>query len=218
MNQRTKRWIFASVVTFLIIALFILSSYITKTYTSQIDNLLKGNYYIGIIIYIFLGIIDATGIPITNIALIPIVVSIYGFYLGTFLTIIGWFIGSLIAFFIARKYGREFVEKIISLKKIESMQKFIPGRGLFFSSIFFRVLLPHDFVNYGYGIFTVISKKSFIVSSLIGIIFSSFMYSYLGILPLTYEILIIFTAIILFILIIYFYPKFRKKCLFPHLC
>jgi len=198
-------------ITLIIISLFIISSYLTKTYDAQLKHLLSGYYYVGIIVYLFLGVIDAVGVPITNIPLIPFIVDVYGFYLGVALTVIGWFIGSIFAFLIARKYGRPFVEKIIPLKKIEYMEKYIPERGFFFSMLFSRISLPHDFVNYGYGIFTLIDLKTFLASSLVGITISALVFAYLDVLPLVYEILIIILGILIFVIFIYFYSRHRKK-------
>lgn len=211
MESKHKNLIFVIFVTFIIIFLFLLSSYLTKIYIVQLKNLIEKYYLLGIIIYLFWGIIDAIGVPISNIPLIPIVVSVYGFYLGVFLTSLGWLIGSLFAFKIARKYGIDIVKRFISLKKIEAFQSYLPERDFFIAAIFSRIIAPHDFVNYGYGIFTKISKKIFLSASLIGIIISALIYSYVDTLPLIYQILDIVISIIFFCLVFYYYPKIKKR-------
>jgi len=210
MESKNKNWLFVISVTSIIIILFLLSSFITKIYVVQLKDII-GNYYVlGIVVYLFLGIIDAMGVPFSNIPLIPVVISIYGFYFGVFLTSLGWFAGSLIALKIARKYGINVVRRFISLKRLKSFQDYLPERDFYVSIIFFRIIMPHDFVNYGYGMFTKISNKTFIIASLIGIVLSVFIYSYVEILSLTYQILAIVLSIIVFCLVFYYYPRIRN--------
>ncbi len=207
MKFKLKKGTLAVVVILLVIGLFILASYFTKTYTSQLSNFIEKYYLIGMFVYISLGVIDAVGVPITNVPLIPVVVGIYGFYLGVLLTSAGWFLGSLLAFFIARKYGVSFIKKIISVNKIESIKKYIPKKKFFASLIVSRLLLPNELINYGYGIFTDVEFKTFAIASLIGIILTSIALAYIDTLSLIYEVLAIILGIFLFAVFIYFYSK-----------
>lgn len=209
--KKSKRLIFAGIITLIIIALFLLSSYFTKIYLVQLKIFIQKYYLIGIITYLFLGTLDASGVPISNVPLIPVVVAGYGLFMGVVLTSIGWFLGSIIAFYIARKYGDDFIKKFIPLQKIESFQKYLPEKDFFISIIFFRIIMPHDFVNYGYGIFTKIKNKDFFISSIIGIVLSVFIYSMTNNLSMIYQVVVILFAIIIFYFIFYYYPTIKKR-------
>lgn len=211
MKKVNRNMFFAGIVALIMIVLFLISSYLTKTYTVELKNFIGQYYYLGIFIYLFLGVIDAMGIPVSNVPLLPVVSTAYGFFMGVLLTSVSWFVGSVVAFRVARKYGVKIVKRFISLNKLESFQKYLPESNFFFSIIFFRILMPHDFVNYGYGIFTKVKETPFLMYSAIGIVLSVFIYSTLDKLSLLYQVIIIFVAIVLFYLVFYYLPRRRKN-------
>lgn len=140
---------------------------------------LAGTYPVwGGVIFVFLMVLSTVVPPITLFVLVPFV----GFLLGSFVTfiysVLGWTIGSMISFLIARRMGKPFLEKYISLKKVESYEEKLSGNQDFWLLVFLRMILPVDFLSYAVGLLTQISFWKFSLATFIGVIPFSFVFSY----------------------------------------
>ena len=138
--------------------------------------------------------------PLSSVPLLPVVSSIYGWFIAGLLSVIGWTIGSVIAFWLARRYGMPLVKKIVSLESINNIEKRIPEDNLFWSIVFLRMVVPVDFLSYLLGLFSHIKYKTYFWATLIGVTPFAFILAYLGTLPLVYQI-ITFTIAAIFILV-----------------
>ncbi|MFB6181583.1 MAG: VTT domain-containing protein [Candidatus Magasanikbacteria bacterium] len=67
-----------------------------------------------------------------------------GLVLGGLLSIIGWTIGGIIAFVLAKKYGYPLVSKLASIKKIQKIEKSLPEKSRFWVVVFLRVAIPKN--------------------------------------------------------------------------
>lgn len=128
--------------------------------------------------------------PLSTIPFIPIAVGIWGSLVTAILNIIGWAIGALGAFFISRKYGRAFVEKIVTKERLESVGKRFPEKNIFWTIIFLRMTVPVDVLSYALGLFENITWKMYTVT-LVGIIPFAFVFAYAGTLSIELQILLI---------------------------
>ncbi len=187
---------------FIGILIFIGVSFIIQRNIESFQNLLQDYKTAGIFIYILLGILSTVFAPLTSVPLIPLASNLYGWFLTGVYSIIGWFIGSLIAFYIARKYGKPYVKKLVSLNEIRGLEKTVSKKRKFWGLIFIRMFLPVDLLTYALGIFTNIGFRTFSITTFIGIIPFAFILSYLGYLPILYQIAgwIIFLSIIFIVL------------------
>jgi len=92
----------------------------------------------------------------------------FGYILGTLYSIIGLTIGSYVAFYLSRKFGKPFVEKIDKKDKIKHFEKLIKDKE---ESILFLVLLlpfmPDDLISFIAGL-TKIKTSNFILITIIG--------------------------------------------------
>src|SRR3989344_8313437 len=124
-GQNISLWIFA----FVIIVLFIFSSYIAveskEFFEGFVDNGIKG-----MTIYVFMIILEIVFAPVSILPLIPVATAIWGWFLSGVLVLIGWTIGSMIAFGIARK-GVHLFEKQYAFKKIRRVEEIIPEQNIF---------------------------------------------------------------------------------------
>ena len=105
--------------------------------------------------------------------------TIFGPIKGFLLSMLGFFISGTIAFFISRKLGREFVERILKGKLI-SLDKNMETKG--FKILFLLRLppiLPYDPLSYACGL-TNIKYKDFILASLLGVIPETLCYCIIG--------------------------------------
>lgn len=107
----------------LIAMLFIGSSYLANSYEETIQSLITSdNSVIGMVAYVFITTIAIVVAPISTLPLIPIAVSIWGWFLVGILSIVGWTIGSQIAFMLARRFGKSFIQKFYSLEKLQKVE------------------------------------------------------------------------------------------------
>lgn len=172
----------------IIVILFILSSYFVKENIDFVESLI-GNNLIGILIYILITIVAIVIAPISMMPLIPIASNVFGWFYAGIFNIIGWFIGSVIVFFISRKYGIPLIKKFVSLDKLFKIESKIPKENLFFSVVVLRMIIPVDILSYALGLFSNIKFRTYALATFIGIIPFSFVFSYLGILPIWYQVL-----------------------------
>ena len=176
-----------------IIILFILSSYIIQTNIEFFEYFMN-NKLLGMAVYLIITIIAIVIAPVSTMALLPLAANLWGTVITAILSIVGWTIGSLIAFVLARKYGVPLVKKFVSLEKINKIEKMIPKKNLFWSIVFLRITIPVDILSYALGLFSKIKTLPYLLATIIGTIPFAFIYSYLGKMPFYYQIMAVILA------------------------
>lgn len=171
----------------LIIFLFIFFSYIVQTNMNFFRNLI-GTGFSGMILYIIITIIAIVLAPVSTMPLIPVASNLWGVNLAAILSIIGWTIGALIAFLIARKYGVRIVKKIVPIEKINKFEKKIPEKNIFWTIVFLRIILPVDILSYALGLFSRIKTSTYFLATIIGLTPFAFVWAYLGKVPFYYQL------------------------------
>ena len=138
------------------------------------------NVFYGALIFTVLEAVSIVFAPVTTIFLIPVAADIFGPLLTALLSVLGWTVGSVIAFGIARRFGRPVLEKIVEPKKLERYRNYISPDTEFMTVLLLRVMLPVDVVSYAVGLFTVMRFRKYLLATVIGITPFSFIYSYGG--------------------------------------
>ncbi len=181
----------------IIIALFLISSYFVQKNIDFFTNKIDVGIF-GILIFVLIVTTSIVLAPVSVIPLFPIGIGIWGWYITAILAIIGWSIGATIAFLLARKFGVGLVKRIISIEKIHKFEKRIPDRHLFLTVVFLRAVIPVDGVSYLFGLFSKMPLGQYVLATIIGLIPFSFGISYLGTIPVAYQIIFILIACIIF--------------------
>jgi uncharacterized membrane protein YdjX (TVP38/TMEM64 family) len=194
----------------LIIGLFVFMSWLFRVYQDEIQRMITINPITGVLIYIIVFILSIVFAPIGVLPLIPIAVQLWGVLAATILSTLGWTIGAMIAFFIARKLGKPYVRKIISLKQIEKIEKTIPEKNIFWSIFFLRTVTPFDGVSYVLGLITKVSAPTFFWATLLGLLPFCLVISFLGSLPIIVLIIGLILAVLLIFLGLYAHKIDRK--------
>ncbi|OGJ53871.1 hypothetical protein A3D11_04140 [Candidatus Peribacteria bacterium RIFCSPHIGHO2_02_FULL_49_16] len=118
-------------------------------------------------------------LPFSSLPLLPLAARIFGVWMTGILSIIGWWIGCLIAFQIARM-GRRVLEKFVSFKAVDHIEKRIPPDIGFLGIVVLRMLLPTDMTSYVLGLLKNLRFSIYATASLLGIIPFAFVWSYAG--------------------------------------
>jgi uncharacterized membrane protein YdjX (TVP38/TMEM64 family) len=124
------------------------------------------------------------------------------------LTTFGWTAGSLIAFALARRYGRRVVCYFVEECKIDNWANILPKRALFWYLIFARIFLPIDMISYAVGVFTNMTWPSYIIATIAGSAVSAAIFSFGARLPITWQVIVGLLAIIF---VIFYYERFKKN-------
>ena len=190
----------------IILALFILSSYFVRNNIEFIKDLI-GNDFSGILIYLLITITAIIIAPISMMPLIPIASNLWGWFYAGIIHIIGWTLGSIIVFFISRRYGVVLIKKFISLKKINKFESKIPKENLFIDLVLLRMILPIDILSYALGLFSKVDFKTYVLTTVIGITFFAFVFSFLGTVPIYYQLIGFFIVGLIVVLIHEFHKK-----------
>ena len=211
MNKKEKELIKAGVIVLFIIALFILSSLIANIYLDELKNYAFSNYVLGVFVYIFIFALSIVVAPVSSIPLIPLASNVWGWKLAAIYSVIGWTIGDIIAFWLSRKYGKPLIKKLISLKDVEKLEKFIPENHIFASIVLLRMTLPSDGLSYALGLFSNVRMKPYIFATIIGSLPFAFVFAYLGTLDFMWQIIGLIISFILVGIILYIGYRVRKR-------
>lgn len=171
----------------IVLAIILLVSWAIQTNSINL-KFFSDNKLFSVFVYMLLLILEVVILPLNSYPLIPIASNLFGWIPAGIYSIIGWTIGSFIAFFIAQKYGRPILTKIISLKDVEKFEKRIPQENIFLSIILLRIFLPTDIISYALGLFTKVKKTTYTLATLIGYAPMAFAISYLGVIPFKYQV------------------------------
>ena len=78
---------------------------------------------LGYAAYVLSLIIAIVAMPVTVMPLIPMATMVFGPFTTAILSIIGWTLGGLLAFLVARHLGRPVIERFASLEKVDNLAK-----------------------------------------------------------------------------------------------
>lgn len=184
MNQKMMNSILG---VLFVVVFFVLSSYYVQNNIDYVKSWIGTPF--GIFAYIGIVVIAEVIAPVSALPFLPLASASWGWFWAAIFSIIGWTIGGIIAFEIARVYGIPLVKRFVSLDDIHSIEKRIPQGNLFWSIVFLRMVIPVDVLSYAIGLFSNISRKKYILATVIGITPFGFIFAYLGTMPIVYQII-----------------------------
>ena len=204
-HYHKQAWI-SFLMLILIIFLFLFTSYLVQKNIIFFESLFVFPF-LGMLIYVGLNIFETVFAPLSVFPTIPMASHLWGPVVTALLSIFAWTVGAIIAFALARRYGRPLVENIFSFKKIQHIESLLPERNIFLGIVLLRMVVPVDVLSYALGIFTHIRWKTYILATLMGITPGAFIFAYVGGLSLVSQIIAFFIAGILVAFVVYFLFK-----------
>ncbi|MCD4762201.1 VTT domain-containing protein [bacterium] len=190
-----------------LIILFVLSSYLSGKYSPALANFITENNLPGEFIYTIIMVVAVIIAPFETLPLIPLATKLWGANTAALLTILGWTIGSIIAFGLSRRYGKKFVCRIIDKCDIDSWSDKLPRRNLFWIVAFARFVLPVDIISYAVGLFTKMPWLEYLGATVIGVAFFAFIVAYGSELAVEFQAII---GLALIIIILFKYGAIRR--------
>jgi len=168
----------------------------------------------GPIVYILAMIVAIVISPIPSSPLAIFAGTVFGLGFGMLWTMIGAVSGAVIAFYIARIFGRPLVVKFVSEKELNAVESQFPEHHIAWGIFFLRLLpLPFfDAVSYAAGL-TKVSFKNFLAATAFGLMPLVFVFTYFGDIfednLVAVAALVIVTTLIFFIFAKIFYKRRR---------
>lgn len=118
--------------------------------------------------------------PLSALPLVPLVAPLFGPLWTALYAIVGWWLGALVAFLIARYGGKPLLTRFVSIKEIEKMESKIPEHTTFWGLVVLRMVVPVDMLSYALGLLSSVSFRVYAAATLLGIIPFALIFSYGG--------------------------------------
>ncbi|MEX0910426.1 MAG: VTT domain-containing protein [Candidatus Paceibacterota bacterium] len=173
---------------------FITTSYFSISYAPYLQQSLLLTRETGQIVYVMLAVLSVVVFPLASLPLMPIAVVLWGSVTTAWLSIAGWFLGAIISFWIARKYGRPVVQKLVNLDEVRRFERLIPRTNMFWTIVALRMSVPVDGLSYALGLFSTVPFPLYAVASFIGIIPFAFIFSYSVVFPIWAQVAVFLAA------------------------
>jgi len=186
-NVKLKLWGFFWVVV--VVFLFVLFSYFVQTNLDFFERLIVVGW-LGMVAYVLLKITATVFAPVTALPFIVVAVGLWGFWVAVFLTVLGWTVGGVIAFCLAREFGVLIIKKFISLEDVYKFEERVNVGNGFWSVVFLRMVVPVDVLSYGLGLFSKIDFWKYTLATFIGVVPFAVVFAYLGEVPYIYLIML----------------------------
>jgi uncharacterized membrane protein YdjX (TVP38/TMEM64 family) len=164
---------------FILSVVLILPFFFIDTLSTAVMALSSDSFFLVSIVYVLLLVASVVIAPF-SMPLFFAAGGILGPQLAVVYNIIGWSIGAAIAFWLARMFGKPFLQRFALLKNIEKYEQKIPQNLEFFSVVLLRMVIPVDILSYVLGFFSNISFMRYIIATIIGIIPFSIIFAYGG--------------------------------------
>lgn len=197
-------------VVIITILIFIGLGYFFQSYEEQLKRFIGDYMYAGMLAYTASAVISVLIAPINTFPLLILAATLWGPLVAALLSILGWTIGSTLAYMLAQKYGRMIVEKFISIKKAERICKAITGENPFWSIVVARMLIPVDALSYALGLFLKMNVWKYTLATFIGVSPFAFIFSYAATMSLPYMIGIGVLALVAIGVVYRRYSRFVK--------
>ncbi|MBI2046411.1 MAG: VTT domain-containing protein [Parcubacteria group bacterium] len=175
-------------IALLVVVLFIGASAVVQQYADFFVDIPFVLGLEGMIVYVAVTIIAVVIAPVSTLPLLPIAVGLWGSFAAALLSVFGWTIGAVAAFFIARRFGKPVIHRFVDLRNVERFEKILPEQHVFWSLVFLRMALPVDVLSYAVGLFTKIPFRIYLSSTIFGILPFAFIFSYAATLPPHYQL------------------------------
>jgi uncharacterized membrane protein YdjX (TVP38/TMEM64 family) len=159
--------------------LFLGAAWASNVYSDELVRFLDVGV-LGMVVYVGLGFFATVVAPVTTLPLVPVAVALWGPLLTALLSVAGWFAGSLVAFWIARRWGRPIVARVVSLEKVAEFERVLGVRHQFLTILLLRIAVPADVLSYALGLFSSVGWRTYALATLLGIMPFAFLFAYVS--------------------------------------
>lgn len=225
MNKKLIKIIGIVIVIIIILCYFLVPSFksninnyfVIFTNQDKLKSFVASYGVFAMLISFLLMIFQSIIAPLPAFIITLVNAALFGWVLGAILSWASAMVGAALCFFIARIYGRDLVEKLVSKKLLNESNKYFDEYGT--KTILVTRLLPFvsfDLISYAAGL-TNMKFKSFLIATGIGQLPATIIYSYVGgnlsggAQKMFIALLVLFSIAIVITIIKQIYQKKRKN-------
>ena len=136
--------------------------------------------FMGAVVFSAIMFITTVLAPLSALPLVPFVAPVLSPLYTAIACIIGWTLGALVAFLIARYGGRPFLLRCVDIKKLEALEAKLPKETHFLLLVMLRMVIPVDILSYALGLVSSVKLSEYMITTVLGIVWFSFAFAYLG--------------------------------------
>lgn len=173
-TQQNFPWVLFLAFFIALAVVFVLDDPLTYLRTLFVDN----NFFISSFTYTVVLAISVIVSPFSIAPTVPFVAKILSPPVTFMLTVIGWGIGSSIAFFIARKGGRGWIQRVYPIDRVEQNNSKIPKDPSTRTLLLVRMFTNTDNFSYHMGLKNKITFPNFLLISIASSLPAAFIFSY----------------------------------------
>jgi uncharacterized membrane protein YdjX (TVP38/TMEM64 family) len=178
--ERVIRTIRENLYSILFLVVIFGSVYLAQIFSIDISIFMNSNPFVfggALVILMFMSTVLA---PITTLPLVPMIAPILGPFHTGLAVWIGWTLGAIVSFLIARYGGRPLLSHFVHMEKLATYESRFPDADHFFLILALRLLIPVDILSYALGVFSTVRLRTYIFASALGILWFSFAFAYVG--------------------------------------
>lgn len=145
----------------------------------QIEPWMEQHSVVGALVYVLAGAASVVVLPLSSLPLVPLAARLWGVWVAGALSAAGWWLGALLAFWIAR-LARPSLERFVSLSALDRLERSISPDVGFAAIVVLRIILPVDVTSFALGLLRELRFTIYATASLVGIVPFAFAWSYAG--------------------------------------
>ncbi|MCF7812634.1 TVP38/TMEM64 family protein [Candidatus Gracilibacteria bacterium] len=181
-NQKKKKEFLSAIILFclILIFLFFLEEKLSFLQNREsFENFIEGFGVWGPLVIIFVIMAEVVFAPLPGFLPVLSAGFLFGPIEGGIYAFIGNVGGTLIAFFLARKFGKKFIQRFTQKSTLEKYEKKIEEHENLFLLVYFIPFVPLDIVSFAFGLSGVRYRK-FIPFICAGYLFYVLIFSFFG--------------------------------------
>ncbi|TSC61183.1 MAG: hypothetical protein G01um1014107_88 [Parcubacteria group bacterium Gr01-1014_107] len=179
-NQVISREVVGGVIIVLLFVLAAIYSHDLAAYAEQ--SLFLGGVW-GMVLYFAANVVAVVIAPFTVFFTIFLAAVLWGPLPAAALSVSSWTVGSAIAFYLAKSFGKSIIKRLVSMERVSRLEQLIPQRHTFFWLILLRMITPVDILSYALGLFSGVSWSLFLSTTIIGIIPFALIFAFVLVVP-----------------------------------
>ncbi len=146
-----------------------------------LTDLAAAHPVLGALAFIGAMFVATVAAPIAVLPTVPLVALILGPFATAVYSVIGWSLGAIAAFLIARHIARPVLERYVPLESIARYERYIPEDAKFWWVVLLRLVIPVDVLSYAIGIVSKMPLGQYAAATVIGVTPFSFAFAYVGV-------------------------------------
>lgn len=199
--MKYAKYIIGAVVT---VVLFVVLSQWSQQHVELLKALTTQAGMVGIVSYITIMAASIIIAPLGTGFLLPVAAMSYGPILAATYSIVGWTIGSVISFWIARHFGFKKYKNTPLIKRIQTYEASVQRLHFYALIVLIRIALPVDVVSYALGFASSISYRVFFITTILGVSPLAFVFTFATTSTMKVQFIVISMTSLLFLTATYF--------------